>query len=186
MKSIVAAALGLVVLATPALAQRTFVGVTGGATLSDFGSTNTGSRWGGTAGITAGWRGLSWSVTNLEVAWTQRGDENVRLDYIDVPLLVGAAAATGNDFRTRFYAGIDVAFKIGCNASSVIYNCDNAKGTQWFLPLGLMIGKWKQGSTYFGIDVRYLVGLGDAFNVFMPVWSRGWQFKVNIGKSVGQ
>jgi len=184
MKSIIVAAVGLILVATPALAQRQFIGVTGGATLSDFGSTNSGSRWGGTAGITAGWRGFSWSVTNLEVAWTQRGDENVRLDYIDVPLLVGAAAATG-DVRTRFYAGIDVAFKIGCNTTTVIYSCDNAKGTQWFLPFGVMIGKWKTRSTYFGIDVRYLVGLSDAFSNFQPVWSRGWQFKVNIGKSVG-
>ena len=185
MKSLVAAALGLIVLATPALAQRTFIGLTGGATLSDFSSTNSGSRWGRTAGITVGYRGFNWSVTNLEVAWTQRGDENIRLDYIDVPLLIGGAAQMGGDARMRFYAGIDVAFKIGCNSSSVLYNCDNAKGTQWFVPVGVMIGKWKQGSTYFGIDVRYLLGLSDTFDTSI-IYSRGWQFKVNIGKSVGQ
>ena len=184
MKSIIAAAIGLVVLATPALAQRQFVGITGGATLSDFGNTTSGSRWGGTVGITAGFRTYSWSVINLEAAWTQRGDQNVRLDYIDVPLLIGGVARAGSDIRTRFYAGIDLAFKIGCNSSTAVYNCDNAKGTQWFLPFGVMIGKWKQGSTYVGLDVRYLLGLSDAFDL-RSVYSRGWQFKVNIGRAVG-
>ena len=185
MKSIVTAVVGLILVATPALAQRQFIGLTGGATLSDFGNTTSGSRWGGTAGITAGFRNYNWSVINLEATWTQRGDENVRLDYIDVPLLIGGVARAGGDVRTRFYAGIDVAFKIGCNASTVRYSCDNAKGTQWFLPFGVMIGRWKQGSTYIGIDVRYLLGLSDAFEL-STVWSRGWQFKVNIGKSVGR
>jgi hypothetical protein len=103
MKTVIAVALVLVVLATPAVAQRQFIGLTGGATLSDFGSTASGSRWGGTAGITAGFRTSNWSVINLEATWTQRGDENVRLDYIDVPLLIGGVARAGSDTRWRFY-----------------------------------------------------------------------------------
>jgi hypothetical protein len=185
MKNVIAAAIALVVLATPALAQRQFVGITGGATLSDFGNTTSGSRWGFTGGLTAGYRTFNWSVVNLEATYTQRGDENVRLDYIDIPLLIGGVARAGSDFRTRFYAGIDVAFKVSCNASTAVFNCDNAKGTQWFLPFGLMIGKWKQRSTYIGVDVRYMLGLSDAFDL-RTVWSRGWQFKVNIGRSVGR
>jgi hypothetical protein len=137
------------------------------------------------AGITAGFRNFNWSVVNIEATWTQRGDENIRLDYIDVPLLIGGVARAGSDLRTRFYAGIDVAFKIGCNASTARFNCDNAKGTQWFLPFGVMIGKWKARSTYFGVDVRYLLGLSDTFDV-STVYSRGWQFRVNIGRSVGR
>ena len=110
MRSFIAAVLGLTVLATPAAAQRQFIGLTGGATLSDFGNTASGSRWGVTAGITAGYRTFNWSVINLEAAWTQRGDEYVRLDYIDVPLLIGGVARAGTDVRTRFYAGIDFAW----------------------------------------------------------------------------
>ncbi|UCD25757.1 MAG: outer membrane beta-barrel protein [Gemmatimonadota bacterium] len=185
MKTLAAATLVLLVLTSPALGQRQYVGLTGGATLSDFGNTTSGSRWGGVAGIAAGFRNYNWSVINLEATWTQRGDENIRLDYIDIPLLIGGVARAGSDIRTRFYAGIDVAFKIGCNAGTVVFNCDNAKGTQWFLPFGVMIGKWKTRSTYFGIDVRYLLGLSDTFET-SNIWSRGWQFRVNVGRSVGQ
>ena len=185
MKHLFVVPLALAVLAAPVTAQRQYVGLTGGATLSDFGNINSGSRWGGVAGVAAGFRNYNWSVINIEATWTQRGDENVRLDYIDVPLLIGGVARAGSDIRTRFYAGIDVAFKIGCNASTAVFNCDNARGTQWFLPFGVMIGKWKTRSTYFGVDVRYLLGLSDTFEA-STIWSRGWQFRVNIGRSVGR
>jgi hypothetical protein len=36
---------------TPAHAQKQFVGITGGATVGDFGSVSSNSRWGGTAGV---------------------------------------------------------------------------------------------------------------------------------------
>jgi hypothetical protein len=174
----------LLIASMPALAQRQFVGLIGGATLSDFGNTTSSSRWGGTFGVTAGFRTYSWSVITLEGAWTQRGDENVRLDYIDVPLLIGGVARAGNDLRTRFYAGIDLAFKIGCSASTALANCDNANSTQWFLPFGVMIGKWSRSGTAVGIDVRYLLGLSDAFSTSVR-YSRGWQFKLFVAKAVG-
>ncbi len=50
---------------TPAHAQKQFVGITGGATLGDFGSVSSNSRWGGTAGITLGYRNFNWSVVEL-------------------------------------------------------------------------------------------------------------------------
>jgi len=186
MRTILAAAFGLVICAAPAVAQRQFVGLTGGATLSDFGNIASSSRWGGTAGVTLGYRTFNWSVVNLEGSWVQRGDENIRLDYIDVPLLVGGVARTGGgDIRTRFYGGIDVAFKISCNATTDRFSCDNVRGTQWFLPFGLMVGRWTRGGTFVAVDVRYLLGLSDVFEL-STVYSRGWQFKLQVGRSVGR
>ena len=52
--------------AMPAHGQARFGGITAGATLSDFGSTSSNSRWGFTGGLTAGTRNFSWSVTSIE------------------------------------------------------------------------------------------------------------------------
>ncbi len=185
MKNTVAFILGLMLVSTPALAQRQFVGLIGGATLSDLGNINSSSRWGGTAGITAGYRTYNWSVISIEGAWTQRGDENVRLDYIDIPLLIGGVAQAGSDVRTRFYAGIDFAIKVGCSEQTVRFNCDNAKSTQWLLPFGVMIGRWSRRGTAVGLDVRYLIALSDVFAT-STVYSRGWQFKLFVAKSVAR
>jgi len=77
----------------PAHAQKQFVGITGGATVGDFGSVSSSSRWGGTAGITLGYRNFNWSVVNIEGLWAQRGAEGLRLDYIEVPLMLGLSNA---------------------------------------------------------------------------------------------
>ncbi|UCG88839.1 MAG: hypothetical protein JSW71_10005 [Gemmatimonadota bacterium] len=186
MRTMLAAVFGLVTLTSPAMAQRQFVGLTGGATLSDFGNISSSSRWGGTAGVTVGYRTFHWSAVSLEGTWVQRGDENIRLDYIDIPLLIGGVAqAGGGDLRTRFYSGINVGFKISCNAKTDRFICDNAKGTQWFIPFGLMVGRWTRQGTFVAVDVRYLLGLADAFNL-SSVYNRGWQFKLVVGRSVGR
>jgi hypothetical protein len=60
-----------------------------------------------------------------------RGD--TRLDYIELPLTLGAIfAPEGKPYRARLYSGISVGFKVSC--SSDLVECDNAKGTEWAGP----------------------------------------------------
>lgn len=180
-----------VVVVTPAHAQKQFVGITGGATVGDFGSVSSNSRWGGTAGITLGYRNFNWSVVNIEGLWVQRGAEGLRLDYIEVPLLVGGVARVGSsgNFRSRFYGGIQVAFKIGCSASTsgpiLSPSCSNANSTVWGLPFGVQLGRWKPNGTFVALDVRYMLGLTNAFEV-TNAYNRGWMFKLIFGKSIGR
>lgn len=172
-----------VIVTIPAHGQARFGGVTAGATLSDFGSTSSNSRWGFTGGVTAGMRNFNWSVTSIEVTYTQRGAEGIRLDYIDVPLLFGGSARLGSGSgRSRFYAGIMVGFKIGCSASTVATAaCSDARGTTWGLPFGVQLGSYKTGGTFVALDVRYTLGLNDAFSN-IRAYNRGWTFKAIVGR----
>jgi Outer membrane protein beta-barrel domain len=180
-----------VVAVTPAQAQKQFVGITGGATVGDFGSVSSNSRWGGTAGITLGYRNFNWSVVNIEGLWVQRGAEGLRLDYIEVPLLIGGVARVGSsgDFRSRFYGGIQVAFKINCSAStsgpSLAPSCATANSTVWGLPFGVQLGRWKPNGSFVALDVRYMLGLSNAFST-SNAYNRGWMFKLVFGKSIGR
>ncbi len=179
--------IGLAV-AQPATAQRArkFVGITGGATLSDFGAVNSSSRWGGTAGVSAGFRTTYYTVVNLEASWVQMGGGNTRLDYIDIPLTVGGVASvSGGALRTRPYAGISLGFKVGCSATTALANCDNANSTQWTVPVGIMIGRWTRPGRFVALDVRYAIGLSDAFATSLA-YNRSWQFRLLFGKAAGR
>ncbi len=178
--------IGLVV-AQPATAQRAreFVGITGGATLSDFGAVNSSSRWGGTVGVSTGFRTSNNTVVNLEASWVQMGGRDARLDYFDIPLTVGGVvSASGGALRTRLYAGISLGFKISCSATTEYANCANANSTQWTVPVGIMIGRWTQPGRFVALDVRYAIGLSDAFAT-STAYNRSWQFRLLFGKVAG-
>ena len=174
--------------AVPASAQRGRVlfGVNGGGSQSELkgGAVNTNFRWGGTAGVFAAWRTTPYNVLALEANWIQKGGGeavNVRIDYIEIPFLIGGvASASGGDVRARVYTGINFAFKIGCNSEAVSFNCDNARSTEWSWPFGLTIGRFTPSGRFFGIDVRYMLGLSDAFSTSVAT-NRGWVFKALIG-----
>jgi hypothetical protein len=172
--------------ASPVLAQRAgamFGGVSGGATVGDLfgGSVNTDSRWGGTAGLFTGWRASRNSVATLEANWVQKGGEGTRLDYIEIPLLVGGVVpAYSGDLRFRAYIGIDLAFRIGCSSESTRLDCDRAKSPEWSMPFGLMFGRWQDNGRFFALDVRYSLGLSDAFETSVA-YNRSWQFRLFIG-----
>ena len=174
--------------AQPATAQwaRKFTAVTGGATISDFGGVNSSSRWGGTAGVSAGFRTSHYTVVTLETNWVQMGGGDTRLDYIDIPFTVGGVASTsGGAVRTRAYVGISLAFKVGCSATTTAFaNCANANSTQWTVPLGIMIGRWTRPGTFAALDVRYVTGLSDVFAT-ASAYNRSWQFRLLFGKAVG-
>ncbi|UCC81841.1 MAG: hypothetical protein JSW46_12615 [Gemmatimonadota bacterium] len=175
-----------VLVASPALAQRAgdiIGGVSGGATVGDLfgGSVNTDSRWGGTAGLFAGWRTFRNSVVALEANWVQKGGKGIRLDYIEIPLLVGGVVpAYGGDLRLRGYIGIDLAFKIGCESEVALLDCDRAESTEWSMPFGVMAGRWLDSGRFIALDVRYALGLSDAFETSIP-YNRSWQFRLLIG-----
>jgi hypothetical protein len=173
--------------ANPVFAQRGFGGVLGGATLGDLrgGGINTSSRWGGTAGIFVGFRTTMNTVVSIEGAWVQKGGGDIRLDYIEVPFLVGAVLpAQGGMLRTRFYSGISVGFKVGCSATTQVVDCDRAKGTEWAWPLGLQFGRWSPNGTFVAADIRYSVGLSDAFET-SSADNYSWYFRLMVGKALG-
>jgi hypothetical protein len=173
------------VLATNVHAQRrAFVGITGGATVGDLygGGVNTDARWGGTAGLTAGVRNWDYTVAQIEANWVQKGGEGVRLDYIEIPVLFGGVAQTRSGRSARFYTGVGVAFPIACSAdegSSIA--CNRDRNVEWALPLGLQLGQWVDAGRFVAIDVRYSIGLSDAFKSFGPN-NRSWQFRLMVGR----
>ncbi len=188
-------ALLCLVLAKPASAQRggdMMIGIQGGATTSDLygGGVNTNSRWGGTAGIVAGFRSSRNTVIVLEGNWVQMGGKELagagdtRLDYIEVPLLIGGVYPTYNGgVRFRLYTGIAIQFKVGCK--SELLECERTNSPIWAWPFGLMVGRYTESGTFVALDARYSLGLSDAFtNSF--AYNRSWQFRLVLGKAVGR
>ncbi len=167
------------------------VGIQGGATLNRYVNewAVLDSRWGGTAGLFFGLAPRPNTMVNLEVNWVQKGAEvvdeaeGVRFDYVEVPLTFGGGVATSDgSVSARGYVGVGIGFKVSCS-SGVTAVCDNAKSTEWTLPLGLAILKG-MGDKFVGIDVRYSIGLGDAVEG-IDANSRTWYFRLMIGKSMG-
>jgi hypothetical protein len=182
--------LALVALLTnSALAQgpgTKFGAVAGGATLSDMNNApGVGdSRWGGTAGLLVGMNTGPTALT-FEANWVQKGGGDVRLDYIELPLTLGAVGELGGGAaRGRIYSGVSFGFKISCSSPTI--SCDSAEGTEWGLPLGIQVAKINSASgSFFGLDVRYTVSLSDAFD-FGDIHNRPWSFRLLFGKQLGR
>jgi hypothetical protein len=188
LRPVVLSVVTLAIVATTAEAQKqSFAGFTAGATLSNLsgsGASGSSSRWGFTGGLTAGMRATNWSVTAIEVTYTQRGADGIRMDYIDIPLMVGGVARLGSgDLRSRFYGGIQVGFKVSCSAATggiAGAACTDAKGTVFGLPFGVQIGQYKTGGRMIALDIRYMLGLGNAFSI-LNAYHTGWTFKIIVG-----
>lgn len=183
-RTIVVVALGLLAVGEPATAQRAgdaMGGIIGGATSSDFGGTNTGSAWGGTAGLFAAIRGGRNSVSVLEVLWTQKGDEFSKLGYIEAVLTGGAVVPTNGGGAVRLYAGIDAAFKVSCSTTSLASDCDLAKTPIWSIPFGLVVGRTSPSGVFTGLDIRYDIALTSTFNN-RSIWNRALYLRAVLGK----
>jgi hypothetical protein len=172
--------------ANPLLAQQRgnkFIALSGGATVGDLagGGFSTSSRWGGTAGLQGGIRTSRNSVVALEANWVQKGGDNTRLDYIELPLLIGGVGTLADGvWRGRAYAGIGIGFNVACSASGSV-DCDRAKSTEWALPLGFTFARWTSGGTLIGVDIRYSLGLSDVLEN-STFKNRSWQFRLIVGK----
>ena len=119
----------------------------------------------------------------------QKGGKDVaRLDYIDIPFLIGAVIPTDNDrLNFNFYTGIGLGIKVACSADEanpVPGLCDQAKGTEWHWPLGLAFVVRSQSGKFFGIDGRYAIGISDAFET-SAARNRSWQMKAFFGVPLG-
>ena len=182
-------ACGLAAVATaPAAAQYSpmVMGVSIGASSSDFQSPDSDARWGFVGGLFLG-KATYRTLTTIEVNYAQKGGEgggsSVRLDYVEVPLTFGGVGRTrSGSGRARLYGGIAAAFKVTCS-SDITAACNNAEGVEWVSPFGIMLSRYTEGERFVAIDVRYNIPLSRAFEG--GAYNQTWQFKVIVGRSKG-
>lgn len=173
--------------ATSAQVATRYVGIQAGATTSDLaaGGLSSDARWGITAGLMVGAVTFDYSFVQLEPAWTQVGGGDLRLDYIDVPLLIGAVLPLGDrNTIARLYGGVGIGFKIGCDAGASTFGCGSANSTVWSLPVGLSFIRAFGGSRFVGVDARYAAPLSNSIDLGF-VKTRSWQFRGMIAMPLG-
>jgi hypothetical protein len=69
---------------------------------------------------------------------------------------------------------------VSCTTTDAPANafCDNT-GTEWGVPVGITLGKWKSTGGFFGVDVRYTIPITDAS---VGVYNNTWMFRILIGR----
>ncbi len=125
-------------------------------------------------------------------------DATFALDYIEVPLLIGAAFDLGSSsVKPRVFAGPSVAFEIGCDVSgseggtSVSLSCSEIDLETKSVDFGLVFGAGVAiplGSVQLIIDGRYDLGLSDINDTEgddSSVKNRAWQFMAGVGFPIG-
>ena len=175
---------GLLLAAATSVSAQWLVGLTGGATMSDFSNPDTKSRWGFTAGLFAG-RATYRSITNLEVTYIQKGGADTRIDYVETGLTAGGLAGGSQGVRGGGYGGVMVAFPVSCASDGSVGGgvfCDNTN-TEWNLPVGILLGKFNERGGFVGIDVRYEFAMSDAS---LEVFNNTWVFRFVMGKPSGR
>jgi hypothetical protein len=160
-----------------------FAALVGGLVHSDLGSfVNTGGRWGGTVGVLVGVN-ASWTSITAEGNWIQKGDESTHLDYIEVPVTVGAVMLLrDNKTRARLYTGLSLGFNTSCE--SEVLDCDQAETTELGWPLGVQFATVRGTNTFIGVDLRYSYPLIEVYDD-LDAHNRPWQFRVMFGKAFG-
>ena len=187
--SLIVAILALAAVA-PAHAQiaHYYAGLTGGATYGNITNNlaiNSDWRWGGTAGLMAGWVTSKYNFVELTPSWSQMGGGEVRIDYVDIPVMSGVLLPLGNrNTLLRAYMGLTLSLKVGCTAE-VATVCDAAKGSFWAWPLGVSVVRVLGGGRFVGVDTRYApFPIYHAFEGSDAV-QRSWQFRALVGLPVG-
>jgi hypothetical protein len=160
-----------------------FAALVGGLVHSDLGSfVNTGGRWGGTAGILVGVN-ASWTSITAEGNWIQKGDESTHLDYIEMPVTVGAVMLLRDDkTRARLYTGLSLGFNTSCESD--VLDCDQAETTELGWPLGVQFATVRGTNTFIGVDLRYSYPLIEVYDD-LDAHNRPWQFRLMFGKAFG-
>lgn len=168
-------ALLLLVGAPPVLAQAQ-VGVRTGLAVSNFyGRDAEGSeaRLGFHGGLTLALPVAPNVFLQPEALYTQKGsgfegeDTVFRLDYIDVPVLVGVSVPTGSNLIARLYAGPQVSFKVNesLRGEGVGVDLGLARDVDFGLAVGGDIGARRVGSAQtFGVGLRYTLGLSNVLD----------------------
>jgi len=125
-------------------------------------------------------------------------DATFALDYIEIPVLFGAAFDLGgSSVKPRVFAGPSVAFEIGCDVSgtesgvSVSFECSELELETKSVDFGLVFGAgvaFPLGSVELIIDGRYDLGLSD-INDFEgddeSIKNNAWQFMAGVGFPIG-
>jgi hypothetical protein len=164
---------------------RRYVAFSVGATHSDLSDYlfNLGWRWGGTAGVHVGVVSFDYANLELAPAWIRAGGGDIRLDYADVPVMLGAMLAVGRDVYVRPYGGLSLAVRFGCGGGQT-QACDVARRTTWSVPSGLSVIKVLESGDLVGIDARYVLGLSNVFTV-TDATQRSWQLRILFGRALG-
>ncbi len=134
--------------------------------------------------------GRTWSV-QPEVLFTNKGSKfntggggqtNVRLDYLDIPVLLRYDVAGGTTLSPHLYAGPAVSYRVGCNvkvSGSGIPNTSSDCGRNNFdlktFDWGAVVGGGVDLSLGgFGVTggARYGVGFADINNANTPTLSQ--------------
>jgi len=166
--------------ATTARAQETFGGLAGGATATRIvgGGINTDTRWGGTAGIFVGYRNWNYGIGMVELNWIQKGGQAGRIDYLEMPFLIGGSTPSDYGFSGRVFTGLSIAIPIGCSPTSTLVDCSNKHTPEISWPIGAQLGRANGPGRFLGVEVRYFVGLSDVFTTVRGFSNRGWQFRL--------
>jgi len=178
----------LLAVAAPAHAQfaHRYAALTGGASYSSITDYNVASdwRWGGTAGLAVGVITFDYSYVELAPSWTQMGAGDLRLDYVDIPLILGGLVPLGSrDLVGRLYAGVSLGLKVSCSYEQQAV-CDAAKGSTWALPVGISLARVLGNGRFVGVDARYILGLSAVFELTQAK-PRSWQFRALFGLPLG-
>lgn len=199
--SLVACSLAFFLVASsPLAAQDVMVGVKGGINIAEQSfstegaSASPGTRTGFVVGGFAHFGLGSALFIQPEALYSSKGFQSdvsdaegtLKLDYIEVPLLVGLAIPLESSSVTpSVFAGPDVGFKISCDAEGE--DCGEAYNSVDF---GLVFGAglaFQLQNVAIVLDGRYGLGLtntldtGDIIDVDLSAKNRAWQFMAGFG-----
>ena len=117
--------------------------------------------------ISLGFEGM-YSVKGTKAATNSDGDTaDLRLSYLDLPLLLIVTANAGETLGFDFYAGASLNYRVKCGfaeGGSNMRDCENpwmqGEKVEWGIPAGVALGYYFGGGTLY-VDLRYQLGLSD-------------------------
>lgn len=121
-----------------------------------------------------------------------------RLDYLDVPLVVGLRLAGSGNVTPRLYAGPWIGFEIGCDIAAlaaggeVHVDCDDPDGlnerkkTDWGVAIGGGLEFNGPGTVILLVDGRYMLGLQnlDTAPTNENVQAKSRSFTIGFGAAI--
>ena len=200
-------------LAAPLSAQTT-LGVRGGVSIAEISideegeSINFDSRTGFVGGGFANFQLGETFFVQPELLYAQKGakdaldssvDATIKLDYLSIPVLFGAAFGIGDGGVTpRIFAGPEVSFELSCKVSAEVEgisasaDCSENELQTKSVDFGLVFGAGvgiPVGSFEIVLDGRYDLGLTDIEDsdseFDTSAKNRAWQFTAGVGFPVG-
>jgi hypothetical protein len=122
---------------------------------------------------------------------TKEGDVSLKVDYLEVPVLIGAAFPLSNSaLKPMVFAGPSVGFKLSCDEGG--FDCsDGVKSVDFGVVFGGGL-EYALSSVVLFLDGRYNLGLTDVVDTEeiveefdISAKNRTWQFMAGLGFPVG-